>query len=58
MVTKNTKVDRVEVEIDEIAQRILSEIEDAKSTNLSDISCAKKILYLSDIHYTKKICTK
>jgi hypothetical protein len=55
MATKDAKVDRVEVEIDEIAQRILSEIEGAKSTNLSDTNCAKKILYLSDIHYAKKI---
>ena len=55
IVTKDAKVDRVDVEIDEIAKRILSEIEDAKSTNLSDTNCAKKILYLSDIHYAKKI---
>lgn len=55
MATKEAKVDRVEVEIDEIAQRILSEIEGAKTTNLSDTNCAKKILYLTDIHYAKKI---
>jgi uncharacterized protein (UPF0335 family) len=55
MATKDAKVDRVEVEIDEIAQRILSEIEGAKSSNLSDTNCAKKILRLSDIHYAKKI---
>jgi hypothetical protein len=55
MATKDAKVDIVEVEIDEIAQRILSEIESAKSSNLSDTNCAKKILYLSDIHYAKKI---
>jgi hypothetical protein len=55
MATEDAKVDRVEVEIDEIAQRILSEIEGAKYSNLSDTNCAKKILYLSDIHYAKKI---
>jgi len=42
MVTKDAKVDRVDAEIGEIAQRILKEIESATATNLSDARYAKK----------------
>ena len=55
MVTKDAKVDRVDVEIDEIAQRILLELESAKAKDLSDARYAKKILHLSDVHYAKRV---
>jgi hypothetical protein len=53
MKTKAAKIDRVDVIIDEIAQRILLELESAKSTDLSDVRYAKKILHLADIHYAR-----
>jgi len=55
MVTKGAKGDRVDAEIDEIAQRILKELETASATNLSDARYAKKILHLADIHYAKRV---
>jgi hypothetical protein len=55
MVTKDAKVDRVDAEIDEIAQRILKELETASATDLSDACYAKKILRLADIHYAKRV---
>jgi len=55
MVTKDVKVDRVDVVIDEIAQRILLELESAKCADLSDVRYAKKILHLADIHYAKRV---
>jgi len=55
MVTKGAKADRVDAEIDEIAQRILKELECAPATDLSDARYAKKILHLADIHYAKKV---
>jgi hypothetical protein len=55
MVSKEAKVDRVDVEIDEIAQRILLVLEGASSTDLSDVRYAKKILHLSDINYAKRV---
>ena len=42
IVTKDEKVDRVDAEIDEIAQRILLELERATATDLSDACYAKK----------------
>jgi len=48
-------VSSVDAEIDEIAQRILSELESATSKDLSDAHYAKMILHLSDVHYTKRI---
>ena len=45
----------VEVEIDKIAERILLELESASSKDLSNTIYAKRILYLSDVHYTKSI---
>ncbi len=42
-------------EIEEIAQRIMTELETASSRDLSNNSYAKTILQLSDIHYTKGI---
>ena len=54
--SKNTLfVKTVDTEIDEIAQRILSELESAKSTDLSDATYAKMILRLSDDNYTKRL---
>ena len=55
MVTKGARADRVDAEIDEIAQRILKELETASATNLSDARYAKKILHLADIHYAKRV---
>jgi hypothetical protein len=45
----------VDSEIDKIAQKILLELETASSKDLSDAGYARKILHLSDVHYTKKI---
>jgi hypothetical protein len=42
-------------EIEDIAQRIMTELETASSKDLSDARYAKKILRLSDLHYTKGI---
>lgn len=55
MVTKEAKVDRIDAVIDEIAQRILLELEGASCTDLSDVHYAKKILHLSDMHYAKRV---
>ena len=55
MVTKDAKVDRIDSIIDEIAQRILLELESAKSTDLSDVRYARKILHLADIHYARRV---
>jgi len=54
-VTKTNKVDRVDVEIDEIAQRILLELQNASAKDLSDARYAKKILHLADIHYARRV---
>ena len=48
-------VTRVDAEIDEIVQRILLELENASSKDLSDAHYAKMILHLSDVNYTKRI---
>jgi hypothetical protein len=58
MATKDAKVDRVDAEIDEIAQRILLELEGASSTDLSDVRYARKMLHLSDIHYANRVLQK
>ena len=55
MATKDVKVERIDAVIDEIAQRILLELESAKCTDLSDVRYAKKILHLADINYTKRV---
>ena len=55
MTAKVTKVDRIAAIIDEIAQRILLELESAKSSDLSDVHYAKKILHLADIHYARMV---
>jgi len=54
-VTKANNVDRVDVEIDEIAQRILLELQTASAKDLSDARYAKKILHLADIHYARRV---
>lgn len=58
MTTKVTKANRVDSIIDEIAQRILLELESASSTDLSDVHYAKKILHLADINYAKRMLRK
>ena len=55
MVTKVAEIDRVDAEIDEIAQRILLELESASSKDLSDAHYAKMMLRLSDVHYAKRV---
>ena len=60
MVTNEARVEvdseeKVDAEIDEISQRVLLELEGAKSKDLSDVLYAKKILHLSDIHYAKRV---
>ncbi len=47
--------DAVDIEIEEIAQRILLELESASSTDLSDATYAKMILRLSDDNYTMRL---
>jgi hypothetical protein len=58
MVTKDSKIERVDAEIDEISQRILLELETASSTDLSDARYAKMMLRLSDAHYAKGVLKK
>jgi len=41
MATKYAEIERVDVEIDEIARRILLELESASSKDLSDVHYAK-----------------
>ncbi len=48
----------VDTEIEEIAQRILLELESASSTDLSDARYAKMMLHLSDVHYAKGVMQK
>lgn len=55
MVTKVAETDRVDAEIDEIAQRILLELESASSKDLSDVHYAKMMLRLSDVHYANRV---
>jgi hypothetical protein len=45
----------VDNEVEEISQRILTELESATSTDLSNATYAKMILHLSDINYTKQM---
>ena len=45
----------IDAEIEEIAQRILLELESASSADLSDATYARMILHLSDVHYAIKI---
>ena len=47
--------DQIDAVIDEIAQRILLELEGASCTDLSDVRYAKKILHLADINYAKRV---
>lgn len=45
----------IDEEIDSIASRIMTEIETASSHDLSEARYARKILRLSDLHYTTKL---
>ena len=56
IVIKDTNIEE-DTEIDEIAQRILLELESASSKELSDIRYAKMMMRLSDIHYAKRVLT-
>jgi len=58
MVAKDAKTERVDAEVDEIAQRILLELESASSSDLSDARYAKMMLHLSDAHYAKGVLQK
>jgi len=55
VVTKDAEIERVDAEIDEIAQRVLLELESATSKDLSDARYAKRMLRLSDVRYAKKV---
>jgi hypothetical protein len=55
MATKQGKIEKVDAEIDEIAQRILLELESASSKDLSDVRYARMMLRLSDINYAKRV---
>jgi hypothetical protein len=55
MESKAAKIERVDAEIEEIAQRILYELESASSKDLSQVRYAKMMLHLSDIHYAKRV---
>ena len=57
-VTKGSKIEKVDAEIDEISQRILLELQSASSTDLSDARYAKMMLRLSDAHYAKGVLQK
>lgn len=48
----------IDESIAEISQRIMDELENASSKDLSEAKYAKKILRLSDLKYTKKIFRK
>jgi len=53
---KNTeKKTPIDNDIEEISQRIMTELETASSKNLSEAKYAKKILQLSDLDYTSNI---
>jgi hypothetical protein len=58
LVNKDVKIRKSDVEINEIAQRILLELETASSTDLSDARYAKMMLRLSDVHYAKGVVQK
>ena len=58
LATKDSKIERVDSEIDEISQRILLELESASSSDLSDTRYAKMMLRLSDAHYAKGVLQK
>ena len=45
----------IDEEIDNIANEIIKEVETASSNDLSQAKYAKKILQLSDLHYTTKL---
>jgi hypothetical protein len=53
--TGSEKISLIDSEITEISQRIMEELETASSKDLSEARYAKKILQLSDLHYTKNI---
>jgi hypothetical protein len=50
---KKTRVGGLDTEIEDIAQKILLELETATTTDLTDAKYAKMILRLSDASYTR-----
>jgi len=52
---RSEKLSVIDKDIAEISQRIMVELETASSADLSEAKYAKKILQLSDLHYTKNI---
>ncbi|OGS43915.1 MAG: hypothetical protein A3K76_00120 [Euryarchaeota archaeon RBG_13_57_23] len=52
---KETKYATIDEEIDSIANRIITEVETASSKDISEAEYARKILQLSDLHYTTKL---
>ena len=48
------KLSKIDNDIAEISQRIMTELETASPKDLSEAKYAKKILQLSDLNYTKK----
>jgi len=49
------KLSKIDNDIAEISQRIMTELETASPKDLSEAKYAKKILQLSDLNYTKKL---
>ncbi len=49
------EVSRSDLEIDEMAQKIMSEIEHTKSINLANSDEMIKILHLTNVHHAKKL---
>jgi uncharacterized membrane protein (DUF485 family) len=49
------QISLIDSEITEISQRIMEELETASSKDLAEARYARKILQLSDLHYTKNI---
>jgi hypothetical protein len=45
----------IDDEIETIAQRIIADVENASSKDISDANYTKKILQLSDLHHTKRL---
>ncbi len=47
--------EKIDSEIESIAQKIITEIETASSKEIADAKYVKKILHLSDLHHTSKL---
>ncbi len=49
------EVSRSDLEIDEMAQKIMTEIEHTKSKDLADSGEMIRILHLTNVHHAKKL---